>query len=167
MQNSQMEAREDCRCGTTLLKLFTLERLTLSGIRAPAWRVGTLVLSKSRTAKSRASPGLRRCLKHTVPGGFGGRPARRNGSGGAGGIRTHEWRFCRPLPWATWVPRQTLKYSKSLKHARSYIQPLRRKSLFFLGNCRNFRLAQEPRRFFRRRRIDVKTRSPFKSRHLR
>jgi hypothetical protein len=28
--------------------------------------------------------------------------------GGAGGIRTHEWRFCRPLPWATWVPRQTV-----------------------------------------------------------
>ena len=25
--------------------------------------------------------------------------------GGAGGIRTHEWRFCRPLPWASWVPR--------------------------------------------------------------
>jgi hypothetical protein len=27
--------------------------------------------------------------------------------GGAGGIRTHEWRFCRPLPWATWVPRRS------------------------------------------------------------
>src|SRR5262249_50901371 len=26
-------------------------------------------------------------------------------AGGAGGIRTHEWRFCRPLPWASWVPR--------------------------------------------------------------
>src|SRR6266853_6303442 len=34
-------------------------------------------------------------------------------SGGAGGIRTHEWRFCRPLPWATWVPRRSFKYSKS------------------------------------------------------
>src|SRR5882757_5810630 len=33
--------------------------------------------------------------------------------GGAGGIRTHEWRFCRPLPWATWVPRRISKYSKS------------------------------------------------------
>src|SRR6267142_6313815 len=33
--------------------------------------------------------------------------------GGAGGIRTHEWRFCRPLPWATWVPRRIFKYSKS------------------------------------------------------
>src|SRR6266702_822351 len=33
--------------------------------------------------------------------------------GGAGGIRTHEWRFCRPLPWATWVPRRILKYNKS------------------------------------------------------
>ena len=22
--------------------------------------------------------------------------------------------FCRPLPWATWVPRQTIEYSKSL-----------------------------------------------------
>src|SRR5215467_4735641 len=32
--------------------------------------------------------------------------------GGAGGIRTHEWRFCRPLPWATWVPRRISKYSK-------------------------------------------------------
>src|SRR6266705_6817438 len=32
--------------------------------------------------------------------------------GGAGGIRTHEWRFCRPLPWATWVPRRILKYNK-------------------------------------------------------
>src|SRR5205085_11070534 len=32
--------------------------------------------------------------------------------GGAGGIRTHEWRFCRPLPWATWVPRRITKYSK-------------------------------------------------------
>src|SRR5690348_5578572 len=32
--------------------------------------------------------------------------------GGAGGIRTHEWRFCRPLPWATWVPRRTFKYSE-------------------------------------------------------
>src|ERR1700682_4131298 len=31
--------------------------------------------------------------------------------GGAGGIRTHEWRFCRPLPWATWVPRRTFNYS--------------------------------------------------------
>src|SRR6267378_3354154 len=35
--------------------------------------------------------------------------------GGAGGIRTHEWRFCRPLPWATWVPRRIFKYSKSPK----------------------------------------------------
>jgi hypothetical protein len=26
--------------------------------------------------------------------------------GGAGGIRTHEWRFCRPLPLASWVPRR-------------------------------------------------------------
>jgi hypothetical protein len=34
-------------------------------------------------------------------------------SGGAGGIRTHEWRFCRPLPWATWVPRRTFEYSKT------------------------------------------------------
>src|SRR5271154_1169847 len=44
-------------------------------------------------------------------------PARREFAmrvGGAGGIRTHEWRFCRPLPWATWVPRQTIEYSKSL-----------------------------------------------------
>src|SRR5438309_10057574 len=32
--------------------------------------------------------------------------------GGAGGIRTHEWRFCRPLPWATWVPRRTFNYSE-------------------------------------------------------
>jgi Phage integrase family len=38
--------------------------------------------------------------------------------GGAGGIRTHEWRFCRPLPWATWVPRQTAKYSKIFGGAR-------------------------------------------------
>jgi hypothetical protein len=35
------------------------------------------------------------------------------GTGGAGGIRTHEWRFCRPLPWATWVPRRTFKYSEN------------------------------------------------------
>jgi hypothetical protein len=34
--------------------------------------------------------------------------------GGAGGIRTHEWRFCRPLPWATWVPRRNFKYSENL-----------------------------------------------------
>src|SRR5712664_735269 len=39
--------------------------------------------------------------------------------GGAGGIRTHEWRFCRPLPWATWVPRRISKYSKSSKTLRS------------------------------------------------
>src|ERR1700719_185803 len=31
----------------------------------------------------------------------------RGNLGGAGGIRTHEWRFCRPLPWASWVPRPT------------------------------------------------------------
>ncbi len=30
--------------------------------------------------------------------------------GGAGGIRTHEWRFCRPLPWASWVPRRARQY---------------------------------------------------------
>ena len=34
-------------------------------------------------------------------------------SGGAGGIRTHEWRFCRPLPWATWVPRRIFNYSET------------------------------------------------------
>src|SRR6267378_4790272 len=39
--------------------------------------------------------------------------SRIKGLGGAGGIRTHEWRFCRPLPWATWVPRRNFKYSKS------------------------------------------------------
>src|SRR6267142_38607 len=38
--------------------------------------------------------------------------------GGAGGIRTHEWRFCRPLPWATWVPRRIFKYSKSSRTHR-------------------------------------------------
>src|SRR5436309_8705594 len=40
---------------------------------------------------------------------------RRERHGGAGGIRTHEWRFCRPLPWATWVPRRIFKYSKSAR----------------------------------------------------
>src|SRR5882762_7466425 len=39
--------------------------------------------------------------------------------GGAGGIRTHEWRFCRPLPWATWVPRRIFKYSKSARTLRA------------------------------------------------
>src|SRR5437879_6450343 len=39
--------------------------------------------------------------------------------GGAGGIRTHEWRFCRPLPWATWVPRRIFKYSKSERTLRT------------------------------------------------
>src|SRR5947208_13533616 len=44
---------------------------------------------------------------------------RRERHGGAGGIRTHEWRFCRPLPWATWVPRRIFKYSKSERTLRT------------------------------------------------
>src|SRR5579863_2176435 len=49
--------------------------------------------------------------------------------GGAGGIRTHEWRFCRPLPWATWVPRRTFKYSKNpddtaMQHPRAALRAI-------------------------------------------
>jgi hypothetical protein len=40
--------------------------------------------------------------------------------GGAGGIRTHEWRFCRPLPWATWVPRRVFfSIAKSCMRVRA------------------------------------------------
>jgi hypothetical protein len=28
-------------------------------------------------------------------------------------------RFCRPLPWATWVPRQTTEYNKVLEQVRT------------------------------------------------
>src|SRR5208282_3137194 len=43
-------------------------------------------------------------------------------AGGAGGIRTHEWRFCRPLPWATWVPRRNGKYNETtaILHSEPY-----------------------------------------------
>src|SRR5580704_4560429 len=97
--------------------------------------------------------------------------------GGAGGIRTHEWRFCRPLPWATWVPRQTAKYSKIFGAVREGAAPkdcrfaragyaLRADSaLFFCWRQwrGDFGFAQEPRGFFGRRGVDVKAGAPFEA----
>src|SRR5207245_5794043 len=91
---------------------------------------------------------------------------RRERHGGAGGIRTHEWRFCRPLPWATWVPRRTFEYSKSSKAIRTTrargwgTRPL----FFFHGRGhRDLGLAQEAGRLLRRCGIDVKACAPFKA----
>src|SRR5580704_16439039 len=56
--------------------------------------------------------------------------------GGAGGIRTHEWRFCRPLPWATWVPRQTAKYSKNFAAARRLAAHNARTPRYFFAGAR-------------------------------
>src|SRR5262250_1776040 len=86
----------------------------------------------------------------------------RENAGGAGGIRTHEWRFCRPLPWATWVPRRTFEYNK-FSTANSLSGRLRFVLLFRRNWRCQLRLTQESRGFFRRRWIDVETRSPFES----
>src|SRR5579863_7110684 len=66
--------------------------------------------------------------------------------GGAGGIRTHEWRFCRPLPWATWVPRRIAC------------------NLFLFRSHQNLRFTQKSCRLFRRSRVDVEPRTPLESR---
>src|SRR5579864_2647862 len=87
--------------------------------------------------------------------------------GGAGGIRTHEWRFCRPLPWATWVPRRTSKYSKpSTNAAPQYPYPQHR-NLLLLHLHEYLCFAQESCGFLGRRRINVKTGAPFKTGHFR
>ncbi len=68
-------------------------------------------------------------------------------SGGAGGIRTHEWRFCRPLPWATWVPRQTSKYSKIFASARKLAaRSARTPRYFFAGATGEAILASRRKR---------------------
>src|SRR5258708_33641427 len=90
--------------------------------------------------------------------------------GGAGGIRTHEWRFCRPLPWATWVPRRNFKYSEILSECQGVPGQSKTENILFLHcwrGSRNLRFSQEPRRFLPWRGIDVETRPPFVSRYLR
>src|SRR5260370_36242655 len=87
--------------------------------------------------------------------------------GGAGGIRTHEWRFCRPLPWATWVPRRTSKYSKSDRTLLNIPGNVATAILLFFRDHRNLCFTQESRRLFRRRRIDIKTGAPLEAGHFR
>jgi hypothetical protein len=56
-----------------------------------------------------------------------------NQSGGAGGIRTHEWRFCRPLPWATWVPRRNFKYSEILRECQGVARQATAEKCYFFA----------------------------------
>src|SRR4029077_9083086 len=84
-------------------------------------------------------------------------------NGGAGGIRTHEWRFCRPLPWATWVPRRTSKYSKLAGTLRTPRHRCYCQTLLFFRNSGELGFPQESRRLFRRSRIDIETRAPLEA----
>src|SRR6266566_8427076 len=65
--------------------------------------------------------------------------------GGAGGIRTHEWRFCRPLPWATWVPRRTSKYSKSRQSLWRLWRSLTSASFYFFSAVVGIRASRRNR----------------------
>src|SRR5260370_1363222 len=87
--------------------------------------------------------------------------------GGAGGIRTHEWRFCRPLPWATWVPRRTYKYSKSDRTLLNIPGNVATAILLVFRDHRNLWFKQESRGPFRRRRIAIKTGAPLEAGHFR
>src|SRR5205085_6181474 len=82
--------------------------------------------------------------------------------GGAGGIRTHEWRFCRPLPWAAWVPRQARDYTKSSVSSRcAQARCSVGRFLLLLAHCRDSCFPQKSCRLFRRRGINIKPCSPF------